>query len=570
VTGTKEQIRQSIIAKRKRKGSDSDSYDEEEGGEAGFQIVSSQDDSNAEKELIAAANKTSGVASTQVVTPVQRGRGRPRGSVLAQKPAGRGTGTPASAAADQHQHVVVMHDKDPQQQPVVATEPVFLLNPTEPHSYQKGDFVIERKDAWKASGFPIWRIETGKLLQKFDPIPIEGGIIHKSASVYSSWSGDIRTSFKAILVDMITSTAGRKQETVKVQEKFVAKAAEDSLDEDPLMGTFAVFMHTMMSAALDSTFLASIVQNEEDEYYMSSVRQIDTLLSAATQSILSQIAWTETFKLSADALPYYVMTSLPQTSEQPYQCQACEDGVTPAVRSVKFYGVVYDRDLLTPTAEVEKASAQEFLIGKPASEILISYHALQHFKFILHQKCQEEVVYLRQTKKATDVDILTECLQNRIFLQHYFRELQSLLQQFIIVEHAVEPALDPSALEAAQGLVVEASGMEGGMTMVAITDPSCMEGSADGIVEQQQQVEMEASAVAAAEAETALTAGMVDLEGALEMEQPQQPEEEPSAMEMSADDQSAAATFDPAAVAQIDEAVGDGGLTEAAVTADVA
>lgn len=38
--------------------------------------------------------------------------------------------------------------------------------------------------------------------------------------------------------------------------------------------------------------------------------------------------------------------------------QACEDGVTPAVRSVKFYGVLYDRDLLTATQEVEKASAQ--------------------------------------------------------------------------------------------------------------------------------------------------------------------------------------------------------------------
>jgi len=34
---------------------------------------------------------------------------------------------------------------------------------------------------------------------------------------------------------------------------------------------------------------------------------------------------------------------------------------------------------------------QEFLIGKPAADILISYHALQHFKFLMHQKCQEEV-----------------------------------------------------------------------------------------------------------------------------------------------------------------------------------
>jgi len=48
---------------------------------------------------------------------------------------------------------------------------------------QKGDFVIERKDVWKTEGFPIWRIETGKLLQKFDAVLTEAGIVHKSASV---------------------------------------------------------------------------------------------------------------------------------------------------------------------------------------------------------------------------------------------------------------------------------------------------------------------------------------------------------------------------------------------------
>ena len=43
--------------------------------------------------------------------------------------------------------------------------------------------MIERKDVWKTEGFPIWRIETGKLLQKFDPVPVVDGIVHKSASV---------------------------------------------------------------------------------------------------------------------------------------------------------------------------------------------------------------------------------------------------------------------------------------------------------------------------------------------------------------------------------------------------
>ena len=37
----------------------------------------------------------------------------------------------------------------------------------------------------------------------------------------------------------------------------------------------------------------------------------------------------------------------------------------------------------------------------------------------------------------------------------YFRELQSLLQQFIIVEHAVDPAVDPSAAGTDQQQLVD-------------------------------------------------------------------------------------------------------------------
>jgi len=44
---------------------------------------------------------------------------------------------------------------------------------------------------------------------------------------YSSWSGDIRTSFKAVLVDLLSSSMGRKQETVKVLDRYLVKPAED-------------------------------------------------------------------------------------------------------------------------------------------------------------------------------------------------------------------------------------------------------------------------------------------------------------------------------------------------------
>ena len=44
---------------------------------------------------------------------------------------------------------------------------------------------MERKDAYKYDGCPIWKIEAGRLLQKFDPVPAANGILHKSASIVS-------------------------------------------------------------------------------------------------------------------------------------------------------------------------------------------------------------------------------------------------------------------------------------------------------------------------------------------------------------------------------------------------
>lgn len=52
--------------------------------------------------------------------------------------------------------------------------------------HQKGDFVVERKDMFTGNSFPIWKIEPGRLLLKFEPHgQIGDSVIYKSASVVS-------------------------------------------------------------------------------------------------------------------------------------------------------------------------------------------------------------------------------------------------------------------------------------------------------------------------------------------------------------------------------------------------
>jgi len=45
--------------------------------------------------------------------------------------------------------------------------------------------VVEWKDLYKTDGFSIWKIESGRLLQKFDPVSKDNGFVHKSASIVS-------------------------------------------------------------------------------------------------------------------------------------------------------------------------------------------------------------------------------------------------------------------------------------------------------------------------------------------------------------------------------------------------
>lgn len=48
--------------------------------------------------------------------------------------------------------------------------------------------MVDKKDAYK-SEFPIWRIENGKLLQKFESFNDGRVLYHKSASIVS-WSNN--------------------------------------------------------------------------------------------------------------------------------------------------------------------------------------------------------------------------------------------------------------------------------------------------------------------------------------------------------------------------------------------
>jgi hypothetical protein len=308
---------------------------------------------------------------------------------------------------------------------------VIPFNPNDPHHYQKGDFVIERKDLHKSNGFPIWKIEVGRLLQKFDPeLQSDGSLIHKSASIYSSWSGNIRTTFKAIETQVVVGT-GRRQEVVRILPKYLPQPVDDGLETDPLMDLFNVYIQCLLSQAIDPTFL-SVLRQQKEEYYDGPLRQIDSLLETARLAILAQIQWKDMFQNAVDTLPYYSLSDI-SSCDVSQTCQATDSGEQ-AVKLVYLYGPLYSRDDLTNTSrQVHRADSKGIAIGPSAVDNFGMYHEMQHYRYLLYKKCIEEVVYARQSKTKSDADILAGCLQNRIFIQQLFRELKETLQKFIVI-----------------------------------------------------------------------------------------------------------------------------------------
>ena len=67
--------------------------------------------------------------------------------------------------------------------------------------FQKGDFVIDKKDLTNYERFAIWRIDAGRLLQKFEPIIKDGVLVaHKALSTVGT-SPKCKNHAGACLID---------------------------------------------------------------------------------------------------------------------------------------------------------------------------------------------------------------------------------------------------------------------------------------------------------------------------------------------------------------------------------
>ncbi|CAH1787490.1 unnamed protein product [Owenia fusiformis] len=357
---------------------------------------------------------------------------RKRGRASTSSPRGRRShNTPSKP---QHTMVEPMTPPGPQPEIVDEEDAVGVEDDGEfVHHYQKGDFVIERKDLTNYKKFPIWKLDTGRLLQKFEAEEQDGRLVHKSLSTYSSWTESQKGMFRPIKVKAITFLKG--VEIVEVLERFKPKAPEERAENDPLMETFNVYTQVLLSQALEDSFLAAIQESGED-FYLEPLNGIDGLCQKAITKIEEGSGWIPAFKEAVRDRPC-IKINPKQAAGEP--CQATNDESQPVVKIVTLSGDTYDKATLD--IRISGELPVEYMIGASTADVLMKYHSLQHFKWICHSECAKQIKDIQVANpELENEEVLDKCLNTRTWIYQLFLKLRGLIGKDAKIDTGPESA----------------------------------------------------------------------------------------------------------------------------------
>jgi hypothetical protein len=293
---------------------------------------------------------------------------------------------------------------------------------------QSGDFVIALVDMEKETP-PIWRIQGKSLLQKFEPFEENGRLLYRNLSVYSGWTTTNRVNYDGIAVKFIKNNRGNcvveyVRENRSDQRK-VEITVEITADENgPSKECFEVFIQTMISQALDATFISEIIK-ENDEYFLCSVAEIEKGNKEKLNIIDKRIKWKPDLQDSANNYADAV-SELYRGADHTAKCVICE--IENPGSQITFRGEFYDAQTLQEITEVPGKDFNNitsvFRVCQTCSDKLLTYHRTQHMKYKLYIKCHTKVTDMKAANPSKESHlILEECLRDIDWMTMLYKEL---------------------------------------------------------------------------------------------------------------------------------------------------
>ncbi|XP_021345177.1 uncharacterized protein LOC110445106 [Mizuhopecten yessoensis] len=296
--------------------------------------------------------------------------------------------------------------------------------------YQMGDFILDKKDLNKFENFPIWRIESGKLIRKYELITEEGQMRHRAMCTFSSWVPIMQKDYLSIRTKYVGTNNDKEVVEVFEADRPTPKLdsyLEHAYEEDPLADLFNVYLQIFLSQALEPGFLSAIGEGEEN-FYMGPLQSIDKIIEKKLDEMEEKVLWKVTFKNALRAKPHIRELDRPNLK---LFCQACENASQPAIKSIHLFGQSYDHFTLDEnTSSATEGGSLEFMIGKTAASYVGPYHSLYHFKYNLYKRCLAKVDIVRQSDHELDnAEVLDRCLNNRTWVLKIFDDLKNMLDK---------------------------------------------------------------------------------------------------------------------------------------------
>ncbi|XP_041366788.1 uncharacterized protein LOC121381528 [Gigantopelta aegis] len=301
-------------------------------------------------------------------------------------------------------------------------------------NFQIGRFLMEKKDLDNYENYPIWKLEQGRMIHKYEFFIEDGKIKHRDVSTYSSWMPTMKDQFCPIRVRVLSvnKSGAEHKEIVEVLEEYQPKppvdgSLETKYEDDPLVDLFNVYLQIFLSQSLEPGFLNAITESQ-DNFYLSALEKIDKMIGLKLEDVDRKIKWKPAFKECLKSKPELREIDRPNLKQS---CQACENSSPPTIKSVHFTGMLYDRfDLGELPDVVDHSTSAEFMIGKTAAQFVNIYHSLYHFKYNLYKKCLSKVKLMKESiDQLGNEAILDQCLQNRAWVLKIFEELKRLLDR---------------------------------------------------------------------------------------------------------------------------------------------
>ncbi|XP_059607630.1 uncharacterized protein LOC132255560 isoform X1 [Phlebotomus argentipes] len=345
--------------------------------------------------------------------------------------------------------------------------------------FKVGQFIVNLQDEMTHEWPKLWRVDGKNLIEKYEPILKAGKIVYRNESVFAALLQDAYGSYRVVKVNPLhipTDFRGRQNSVIEwlrdgvdcvasvvKQEQFVQPTShqqqsvirEVAPPPPPLVDLgsevlitpfdrlmqekavyqehFEIYIQTLISQALDPNFLTEILQ-ENDEYFLASVRAIDSLVDGLKTRLLTARPISRNFHAAVEMWPQYEVLQLGANYPPQIACTSCLRAV--ASLHVRFSGQLYN--VVTMTArEMQDNLERDFTLCPQCSENLRIHHRMSHQKYRLFMSCTQKVQQLNvQDPTKTSTAILNELLANDAWLEELFKNVR---QSWVELELLVDP-----------------------------------------------------------------------------------------------------------------------------------